>query len=395
MKQLTFLACGMFALSAGAQSLDGRSIKVEGGNQPAAHVPISLPYDGPDIATNKLLVAPDGKQYPATIREGELVFVLDALGANETVTLSVAEGREPPHVKVGHAEGEQKMSVRFGDTPFTDYVYEDKYKKPFLWPILGEDGTHLTRDYPMERVGRSRDHIHHKSFWTAYGEVDEVDLWAEGSNSGQQVVKNVDGGSGDAYGWIRSENVWVSHDGEPAIDETREYRFYNTADPGVRFFDTTVTFTASYRDVTFRDTKEGGIVSLRIRPEIEGNRNGVITNAAGGKGEKECWGKPAAWCDYSGEIEGVGQRGIAIFDHPNNLRHPTHWHVRDYGLMGANCFGYSHFTRGEKNGDYTFKEGDTLTFNYRTYVHSGDVETANVAARYADYANPPKAQWAG
>jgi len=47
--------------------------------------------------------------------------------------------------------------------------------------------------------------------------------------------------------------------------------------------------------------------------------------------------KHADWCDYYGSIGGKTV-GIAMFDHPSNPRHPTTWHVRDYGLFAANPF---------------------------------------------------------
>ena len=95
----------------------------------------------------------------------------------------------------------------------------------------------------------------------------------------------------------------------------------------------------------------------------------------------------------SGTIEGAGALGVTIMDHPASFRHPTHWHVRDYGLMGANAFGYSHFYKGERNGDHLLEEGERLEFLYRIFVHSGDVESADVPGHYADFANPPKTVW--
>ena len=35
--------------------------------------------------------------------------------------------------------------------------------------------------------------------------------------------------------------------------------------------------------------------------------------------------------------------GVAIFDHPKNLHHPTWWHARDYGLFAANPLGWHDF----------------------------------------------------
>ena len=65
----------------------------------------------------------------------------------------------------------------------------------------------------------------------------------------------------------------------------------------------------------------------------------------------ETWGKRAKWCDYHGPVEGKIM-GVAILDHPQNPRHPTWWHVRDYGLFAANPFGVHDFEKksaGEGN----------------------------------------------
>jgi len=40
--------------------------------------------------------------------------------------------------------------------------------------------------------------------------------------------------------------------------------------------------------------------------------------------------------------------GIAVFDHPSNPRHPTTWHVRDYGLFAANPLGCTILKRKTK-----------------------------------------------
>ena len=172
-------------------------------------------------------------------------------------------------------------------------------------------------------------------------------MLAEGANSGFQHSGEVTFGPGDAYGWVRATNVWTDKNHNLLLTEEREYRFYATPESG-RLVDCFLTFKADRGAVMFHDTKEGGMVAIRMRPELSYD-NGVITNALGDVGEETLWGKPAAWCDYSGELPGVGWRGLAVFDHPTNLRHPTSWHVRNYGLMGANPFGYSYFKDKEHN----------------------------------------------
>jgi hypothetical protein len=224
--------------------------------------------------------------------------------------------------------------------------------------------------------------------------VNGADCWGEGGKSGYQYSGDVKFESGDDYGWITAKNTWLANDREPVLIEEREYRFYPSPASG-RIFDVKVTFKADYGDVKFGDTKEGGIVALRIRDCMNERGGGTITLANGDTTEGKCWGKPSPWCDYSGTIEGVGVRGITVFDHPGNLRHPSRWHVRSYGLMGANCFGLSYFTEKEEkklNGDYLLKDGEELVFNYRVYVHSGDAKEARVAEQYDAYAKASAAK---
>ncbi len=79
--------------------------------------------------------------------------------------------------------------------------------------------------------------------------------------------------------------------------------------------------------------------------------------------------------------------GIAIFDNPQNPKHPTWWHVRDYGLFAANPFGVSDFEHKPKGtGNITIPEGESLTFKYRIYIHKGNHEQGKVAEHYKEYA---------
>jgi len=92
------------------------------------------------------------------------------------------------------------------------------------------------------------------------------------------------------------------------------------------------------------------------------------------------WGKRAAWCDYYGPV-GDKTVGVAIFDHPANPRHPTWWHVRDYGLFAANPFGQHDFESlsDKAAGNLTVPVGKSITFRYRFYLHTGDEQEGKVA----------------
>ena len=384
-----------------AQSLDGRVLKIEGAV--TANTPISVPCDAPAPDTTIQVVAKKGGTVcSATIADGELVFMPEA--ADSKYEVKVLKDAKSAAVQIAKVDGDDELTVKVNGEDFTSYHYSNENKKPFLWPVLAEGGATITRNWPMgEDKYVSEDHVHHKSLWVSYGDLNGVDCWGEGGNSGFQHSGEVTFGSGDAFGWIRAKNVWQDKDHKPVIDEAREYRFYATP-ASARTLDLSVTFTAAYGPVKFGDTKEGGILAYRMRPEIVAKyinketklrmNKGVMTNIDGPNSRtNNVWGKPSPWTDYSGDIEGVGVRGLAAFDHADNLRHPTTWHFRDYGLNGANCFGLSDFTKGKENGDYELAEGESLTFKYRVIIHSGDVEEAQVAERYAAYANPPKVTW--
>jgi len=266
------------------------------------------------------------------------------------------------------------------------YNYSNDNKKPFLWPVYAEGKVSITRDWPMDPNDKAMtDHPHHKGIWTAYGNLNETDCWMEEDGSGFQHSDEVTSGTADGYAWIKAKNTWQNADHKPVIDEQREYRFYATP-AGARYFDEAVTFTAKYGPVLFKDTKEGGLLAFRIRCDItEKSGNGTLVNANGAKGMEACWGKPADWTDYYGDVKGAGVRGIAVFDHPSNMRHPTTWHIRDYGLNGANCFGLSYFTDKKENGDFNLDAGKAVTFNYRVVIHSGNTEAAKIGALYEEY----------
>ncbi|MCF6286820.1 MAG: PmoA family protein [Candidatus Hydrogenedentes bacterium] len=401
---------------AGAEGLATAKITLKAGDHKVLNPPISLPYGGPELDGHIVVEeAKTGKHFPVTVRNGEFVFIPEGAMPGTTHTYSVrVEKKDPtvfPRVQVKQQGDKPILDVLIDDVHFTSYHYSNDWKKPFLWPVNSEGQIGVTRNFPMgeQESEKGKDHPHHKSFYAAYGEITLVgkampndkpaDCWAEGKDSGFQHSDEVTWGSGDAYGWVKAKNTWQDKDHRALLTEEREYRFYATPEKG-RLVDAFLTFTADYGDVLFSDTKEGGMVAIRMRPELSYD-NAVITNAQGDVGEANLWGKPSPWCDYSGNMDGVGWRGLTVFDHPANLRYPTSWHVRGYGLMGANPFGYSYFGSKDhnkgllpmENGDYTIKNKESLSFKHRVYVHSGDVKKAAVADRYADFATPPEVEW--
>lgn len=94
--------------------------------------------------------------------------------------------------------------------------------------------------------------------------------------------------------------------------------------------------------------------------------------------------------DYSGPVavRRDGKRlavteGITCFDHPDNPGHPTKWHVREDGWMGASvCF----------DGPVATAADSPLKLRYLLHVHSGDVDPARAEEMFQKWGDWPALQ---
>ena len=315
-----------------------------------------------------------------------LAWILNDLPAEASRTYSLSEGDINTDTGVELEYGTETIDVTLNGRPFTTFRYGNSQFRPYFFPVLGPNGCEVTRG---ETSDISKDHVHHRSLYVAYGEVNDVDLWGEGSNCGKVVHQGFTQKHGGAVvSRIYAENNWETRDGKVLMKDKQHFRIYNLSEASA-IFDLDLSFIASEGDVHFGDTKEGGIMCIRVHPSMNASDGGKIENAFGGINEAETWGKRANWCDYSGIVEGT-HVGIAVYDHIVNPRYPTYWHVRNYGLMGSNIFGSGTFERDKsKDGSYILKEGDEMHFRFRVLIHAGDATEGKVAQKYHDFINPP------
>jgi len=375
-------------------------LKVNAGPHARNNCPVSaqIPWSG-DAPNALSLTSSSGSKIPAQIICAcedtlHILFILPGLDAGQAETLTVSAVEEE-FSKVACVEDEDGvLSLQEDGTEITRYNFGPKWVRPFFYPVIGPDDTRVTRGYPVvdDIEGESQDHVHHKSIWFAHGEVNGVDNWSE--QEGHGGTKHVSFGktiSGPACCGFTSDNDWVSKDGKKIISQKSKVKMYSTT-PDERIFDFAVTFTATEGDVVFGDTKEGGILSVRVATTMDGNKGGLIENSYGGLTESENWGHRAPWCDYTGPVDGK-QVGIAILDHKDNPLYPTYWHVRDYGLMTANPFALSYYKNDKSlDGSWTLSSGQSATFRYRLLLHKGNACEGKVKAKYLDYIAPPKVE---
>jgi hypothetical protein len=299
----------------------------------------------------------------------------------------IAEAENPEYTSGVNITGHEKsLRVDINGKLFTEYCFKD-VPRPYFYPVAGPTGVPITRNWPMkDGENETKDHPHHRSLWFTHGAINGHDFWSESPRAGKVVHdKFLKVASGKDAGIIQSQNKYVANDGSIVCTDTRTHKFYNRADG--RMMDFEITIHASNGDVVLGDTKEGSM-AIRLTPtmRVEGPvAQGHIVNSEGDR-DGDAWGKRASWCDYYGPVQGRVV-GVAIFDNPDNPRHPTWWHVRGYGLFAANPFGVHDFERKTAGaGDMKIDAGNSLTFRYRFYFHEGDTKQASVAEHYERYA---------
>ncbi len=107
---------------------------------------------------------------------------------------------------------------------------------------------------------------------------------------------------------------------------------------------------------------------------------GRIRNSEGGVNEKEILWKRARWVDYSGAIENGVIEGITLFDHPSNPNHPSYFHVRNDGWMGASL---------TFDGPREITPDKPLRVRYGLYLHSEMKPPAEIDSRWKRFAEIP------
>ena len=279
--------------------------------------------------------------------------------------------------------------VKIDGDLFAEYLTRSG-NKPIVWPILGPTGKPMTRAYPMVDLpkGKKDDHPHQRSFWFTHGSVNGVSFWEEGGKAGSIVHRRFVEVAGGHEGVIVAQNDWLAPGGKKVCEDLRRLKF--GAEKDARWIDFDITLTATAGPLTFGDTKEGTFgVRVADTMKVDLKQGGKIVNSEG-QTDQKAWGRPAAWVDYHGPVDGE-TLGIAILNHPDSFRFPTTWHVRTYGLFAANPFGLHDFPDGQ-NADGTHKvpAGGSFSLYYRVWLHKGDTQEGKVGEAYRAYAQTPK-----
>ncbi|MHC1768319.1 MAG: PmoA family protein [Verrucomicrobiia bacterium] len=255
-------------------------------------------------------------------------------------------------------------------------------RRPFLYPVNGPDSVPLTEfGKPHDPTGS---HAHHYSLWIAHASVGGADFWSEnGGVIAHQAIESLQDGPlfcrlAHTTQWRDAGNVllkdrrsWIVHKLEPV--------------GGIRLIDVDLEFSTPGAEPVVLGKTSFGFLAARVAQSMTVfDGGGEILNANGDRNEQGAHLKRAAWIDQSGPISQDRWNGIAILDHPDNPNHPTAWHCRNDGWVGA-AFN--------SDAPFTLDPGKSLHLRYRIVLHRHNATDAHVADRFREYAARPVFQF--
>jgi len=376
-----------------------KTITIRNTNREFANTPVKVEWEEEG---NFILSNGSADCYGQVEKSGDgkkrIVFIPPAIPAGKEAKFEVKKTSDAPQSVMLKNNDNGTVDVFINEQLFTCYNYATPdIVRPFLFPVIGPGSKSMLRTPPQPGNPEKVDHKHHRGIWVSHGNMNGVDNWSEEEGHGYTFHKNFSElTSGPVFARIHAVSHWAkllvrgeARRETKLMEEERIITVYNLK-PDFRIIDHKIILKTTEGEAVFKDTKESGLLSVRVNPSMEERKGGIMTNSGGGRGEDECWGKRASWCDYCGEVEGV-KCGISVFDQPSNFRYPTWWHIRSYGLFTANFFGVSDFTGDRKrSGTYILPAYEEMPLEYRICIHEGNTEESRIAERYLNFVYPPK-----
>ena len=276
-----------------------------------------------------------------------------------------------------------QVSLRIDGIEKTRWHFGKNYPRPFFYPFNGPSGTSLTR---MGHPG-AYNHDHHLSVWFAHHDVEGISFWSDRGKGKihQKMWYAYNDGVEESVMAMAAD--WRDEDGTLIVEQETVAALRPEKD-GEHSLEIQITMRPP------KNSAEGkvelgktnfGFFAVRVAKTLSVHfGGGALTDSEGRVGEENIFGQRARWMDYSGPVvvgEGKDRKsvveGITYFDHPGNPRHPTHWHVRSDGWMGASfCFAEG----------WTIEKDAPLVLRYLLHAHSGNyqaVKAARVAEQFA------------
>jgi len=265
-----------------------------------------------------------------------------------------------------------RVSLVYRGTPGPFKVYVKEFYTP--------GGLQVLRDSP-------HDHVHHHALMYAIG-AEETDFWGEAPQHkpGKQIPRgecavNVEDVDGTRCATIRQTLDWIGADGQRLLVETRII----TLVPGSVTGASLLTWESQFCVAEGRDAvKLWGRKYFGLGARFVASMDKVGTFLHAVEDAKHAIGGSkkavrADWCAYTAPVE-TKPVTFAMFDHPENPRHPATWFTMTSG------FAYMTATLNLAEEPMTVTAGKPLRLRYGVALWDGKVDVERIGRVYQAWA---------
>ena len=285
------------------------------------------------------------------------------------------------------------LSLKIAGRPVLSFVTQpaglpDKNIKPiflrggYIHPVYTPSGRMVTDDYPS-------DHFHHHGIWFAWTKTEfegrHPDFWNVGTGSARiDFVSVEETWNGLVNAGFRSRQHYLDlTDGSPkaSLNEQWEVRVYRVGQSGKQYFMFDLVATqesAGASELKLEEYRYGGMGVRGHRDWKDKSKFSFLSSE--GKNRQQGDATRARWAHMGGPVDGQ-VAGIAILDHPSNLRAPQPMRMNPDDPF----FNYA----PSQMGPFAIKPGERFMLRYRYVVSDGPPDVANLNRLWNDYANPP------
>lgn len=266
----------------------------------------------------------------------------------------------------------QQISFQRDGQEIARLHYGADLRRPFLFPIMGPSGRVLTRmGHPHDPEG----HSHHNSVWISHNDVGGVSFWSDKTKGriAHQRIERIEDEGDTSY--VITHNAWIDEGAQKTLLSERRRTHVQLLDKGEWLLILDLALTAK-EEIVLGKTPFGPIGVRMAKTIGVHDGGGTIRNSNGQTKEKEVFWKRAKWVDYSGPVADKVSEGVTLFDHPDNPNHPSMFHVRDDGWMGASL---------TFDGPLKIAPNQPLHLRYGLYVHAGMPGLRDLEQRWTEF----------
>ena len=278
---------------------------------------------------------------------------------------------------------ENIVSVYAGENLLLRYRYENVPFKPYVQQLFSPGEVNVLRDAPA-------DHLHHHALMFAVT-VDGVNFWEESQAAGRQVHRaladvRVDKRDDMARASFTELIEWMNpRNQELLLKERRTIEVRQGTDLGatVLTWQSKLEVPPGKKSATLTGAHYHGLGMRFVKSMDTGGR---FTNADGKPGtvfRSDERLVRSTWCAYTANANGKPVT-VAMFDHPDNPRHPATWFTM------TKSFAYLSATMNLHKEPLNVASGKPLVLRYAVALWDGRVETEQINQLYKRWSNKQK-----